>query len=109
MAVGGGEVYAHLVASGDHLTPDVSGAGVEAEDTALHAIAETSEPCLQTGLSFADGKALDSSADFAYGDGADIEFSLMVTKPLHDAFVRFGLHQFAENVGIHKVAYNARE
>ena len=44
LAVGGGEFNAHLVAAGDQLTPDVGGAGVETEDTALHAVAETSEP-----------------------------------------------------------------
>ena len=44
LAVGSGQSDAAFIAAGDHLAPDVSDAGVEAEDAALHAIAETCEP-----------------------------------------------------------------
>ena len=95
LAVSGGESDAAFVATGYKLAPDVSGAGVETEDAARHAITEICEPCLEACLAFTHGKALDSSADFAYGDGADVEFRLVVTQPLHNGVVGLGLHQFS--------------
>ena len=52
LAVSGGESDAAFVETGYKLAPYVSGAGVETEDAALHAITETSEPCLGACLAF---------------------------------------------------------
>ena len=108
LAVQGGDGHTCFFPFRLELTPDMGGAGVEAENAALHAIAEGLEPCAELGFAFAVGQALDSPADFADGDGADVELAFVLTEPLDNPGVRLGFCLLAEDVGIDEVVQNVR-
>ena len=116
MAVGGsGELAVErwnadslFLPPGNQLTPDVCDAGVEAENTAVHAFAEANEPRLQACLALARRQAFDALAKLPDGDGADVEFRLVVTQPRHDQGVRLHPGEFAKDVSIHQEAHRIR-
>lgn len=90
------------------LTPDVGGAGIEAEYATLHTIAERLEPRAELGFTLSIWQAFDSPAYFTDSDGADVKLALMLAEPFDDFGVRLGFCLFAENVGIDEVVQNAR-
>ena len=83
----------------------MGGAGVETWNAAFHAFAEAGELGLQSCFPLSGRQVLDATAGFAYGDGAQIEFRLVVTKPLDDLRIWFALGEFAEDIGIHQIAH----
>ena len=84
----------------------MSGAGVEAEDTALHAVTKGLEPLLELGLALPIWKALDATADLANGDGADVKFALVLAQPVDDPGLRLPFCLLAGDVGIDEIAQN---
>ncbi len=58
---------------GFELAPDVSGAGVKAQDPALHAVAERLQPDLEAHFTFPGRKTIDTAPDFADRDRAQIK------------------------------------
>ncbi len=53
------------------LAPNVGGAGIEAEDSAFHTLAQRLQPCVELGPPFPGRQAFDTPAQFANGDSAD--------------------------------------
>ena len=84
LAIEGGNADAVAFPLCFELAPNMGGTGIEAEDAAFHAIAERHEPGAELGLAFAVGKAFDAATDFADGDGADVEFALVLAEPRDD-------------------------
>ena len=85
------------------LTPDMGGAGVEAEHAAFHALAEGLQPRVELRPSFSGRQAFDAPAEFPNGDGADVEQRLVLPQPRYHLRIRPGFGQFAEDVGIDEV------
>ena len=109
---GGGELTVErrdtcslFVPCSHQLPPNMGGAGVEAEDAAFHTLAKVGEPGLQGGLPLPARQTLDATAQLADGDRAQVKFRLVIPQPRDDQGIRFGLGEFAEDIGIHEVAH----
>ena len=92
----------------DHPIPCrlLGGARVEAEHAALHAIAYGLKPCSQLPPALSIGQPLDAAADLADGDGADVEFALVLAQPCDDLRVRLRLHRLAIHIRVNEVAHS---
>src|SRR5690606_34568484 len=73
LAVEGGNGDAFFLPTSHELTPDMGHACIEAENPAIHALAETSEPRLKRGFLFSRRQSFNAPAQFSNGDGADVE------------------------------------
>lgn len=107
LAVEGGNGDTLFLPTSHELTPDMGHACVEAENPAIHALAETSEPRLERRFSFSRRQSLNAPTQFSNSDGADVELRLVTAKPSHHLSVRLGLGEFAEDIRIDEVAHRA--
>ena len=103
LAVGGGESDGASVAARDKVAPDVSDAGVEAEDAAFHPGPEAGEPHLKTRVLFTLLATFGSTAYFTYSEGADVELGFGIAQPFYHRNIRLEHDQFAEEMSIHEV------
>ena len=106
LAVEGWDGDTIVFPSSNQLAPDMGDAGIEAEHTSIHAFAKPYEPRLQARFALARRQAFNTFTKLSDGDGADVEFRLVVAKPGHDLGVGLDLSEFAQDVGIHKVAHS---
>ncbi len=86
----------------------MGGAGVETENAAFHAFAEAGEPGLQGRFPLSGRQTLDATTELADGDGAQVEFRLVVTQPGYHLGIGLVLGEFAEDIGIDEVAHRER-
>ena len=106
LAIEGRDVDSLFLKACNELPPNVGGAGVEAENAAFHALAETGEPGLQRRFPLSGREGLDAPAEFSDRDGAQVEIRLVVAEPRQDKRFRLGLCEFAQDVGIHQKAHS---
>jgi hypothetical protein len=86
----------------------MGGAGIETENAAFHPFAEACQPGLQGGFPFSGRQGFDATAEFADGDGAQVEVGLVIAQPLDNLVIWLGLGEFAEDIGVHEVAHKER-
>ena len=101
-----GHTDACLVPLGFELTPDVSSACVETENSSFHAVADGLKPLTELCLAPAISQTLNATTDFTNRDGAHIEVRLVLAKPLNHLLIRFGFDRFAIDVGINQIAHS---
>lgn len=106
LAIERGDRGAFFVPCGHFLTPDMGGAGDEAENAAFHALAEIGEPGLQRRFPLSGREGFDAPAEFFDRDRAQLEIRLVSAEPRHNKRFRLGLCEFAQDVGIHQIAHS---
>ncbi len=107
LAIERGDCGAFTVPLGLELAPNVSSAGVEAQNASSHSVAEVLEPDSQCSLALAVRKAFYATANLPYGHGADIKLPLIFAEPSDDFCVWPRSDRLTEDICVHKEAHNA--
>lgn len=106
LAIEGGNGDALFLPTRHQLSPNVCYARIEAENSAIHSLAETGEPRLERRLSFSRRQPLNAPAQFSDSDSTDVELRLVITKPRNNLGVWLNPSEFTEDVGIDEIAHN---